>query len=72
MKFHPAAIRRRREALQMTQREMARRIGVSHVAIHNWETGGRRPRADLLPAIAAALDCTIDELYGRGEAESAS
>ena len=43
----------------LTQAELA--SAQSTVAM--WETSGSYPRADMLPAIAAALSCTIDDLY---------
>lgn len=47
----------------MTQGELARMIGVSAPAIAQWERGDTNPSADKLPAIAAALGCTIDDLF---------
>jgi len=31
--------------------------------IAKWESGEAMPRADKLPEIAKALDCTIDDLF---------
>ncbi len=32
-----------RQSLGLTQEELADRLGVSHVAVHYWETGKRTP-----------------------------
>lgn len=55
----------------MTQEELARKIGKKQPAIAAWENGICDPRAKELPAIADALGCTIDELFGRGERHGA-
>lgn len=51
-----------RERAALTQQELAEIINVDRSAISKWETGEFLPRTDKLPAIAKALDCTIDEL----------
>lgn len=53
----------RRKAAGLTQAALAHVIGVSQTSIAAWEAGGSYPKADKLPAIAAALSCTIDDLY---------
>ena len=40
-------------------------IGVTGAAVLAMETPGRFPEAAKLPAIADALDCSIDALFGR-------
>ena len=52
-----------RTARGMTLAELARRCGVTLVAVHQWEAGTTFPSADKLPMIAASLGCTIDDLY---------
>ena len=56
-------IRPIREALGLTQRELAGRVGVAHTQVCKWESGRTFPSADKLPVLAAALCATIDELY---------
>lgn len=53
----------RRKAAGLTQAALAHVIGVSQSSIASWEAGAYYPTADKLPAIAAALSCTIDDLY---------
>lgn len=56
-------IRKRREMLGIRQEDLANKLGVDRSAVGKWETGENNPRFDVLPALARALDCTIDELF---------
>lgn len=56
-------IQKKRKESRITQEELARRISVKRNTISQWETGARRPPSDKLPLIAAALECTINDLY---------
>lgn len=51
-----------RVAAGKTVRDVMKEIGVSDAAVYQWETGVYRPRASLLPKIAALYGCSIDEL----------
>lgn len=55
---------RRRKALGMTQQELADKTGVGRTTVTMWETGAGNPRIQVLPALARALQCTVDELLG--------
>lgn len=57
-------ITRYRKALNMTQEELGKAVGVSTQAVSRWENGGA-PDVALLPAIADKLGVTIDALFGR-------
>lgn len=61
-----------RKAASCTQSQLAEKLGVSQAAIANWETGRACPRTDMLPAIAAALGCSIDELFADPGGDNAS
>ena len=64
-----AFITKRREALGVSRRELARRAGVADVA--RLELGQiPKPRTDTLAAIAQALDMSLSELLGMGKPES--
>lgn len=52
-----------REKIQMTQAELAQKVGVSQKAVAKWEVGKSLPRADRFVVLATALHCTIDELF---------
>ena len=47
----------------LSQKELADALGTVQSAISAWESGEKMPRASQLPELAAALHCTIDELY---------
>ena len=47
----------------LTQAELASALHALHSTVAMCETSGAYPRADMLPAIAAALSCTIDDLF---------
>lgn len=46
----------------LSQVETAKAIRVSDAAVSMWETGKTKPRAALLPKIAALYGCTVDDL----------
>ena len=52
-----------RKAAGLTQAELAAKVGVCRTAVAAWESGKSYPPAGRLPAIAAALSCTIDDLF---------
>ena len=56
-------LRKRRLAMGLSQKELADALGTVQSAISAWESGEKMPRAAQLPELAAALHCTIDELY---------
>ena len=45
-----------------TQRELARRMGVTQSSLAQYETGARKPNIVMLKKLAAILDCTTDQL----------
>lgn len=54
-----AALRR---SQGLTQQQLADRIGVTNRAVSKWETGQGLPDIAVLPELAQALGCTVDEL----------
>lgn len=55
-------IREKREALKMTQRELANRVGITPAQMCMIETGKRMPSLKVALRIASALGCTVEEL----------
>ncbi len=55
-------VSRLRKERGMTQRELAGELCVTDKAVSKWETGGGLPDIAILPALASALDVSIDEL----------
>ncbi len=60
-------IRRLRREHNMTQNELADRLGVSYQAVSRWENESSYPDIELLPAIAALFGVTVDYLLGSAE-----
>ena len=65
------SITKLRERAGLSKAELGRRVGVTGPAVKAWEDPGRYPDAEKLPAIAEALGCTIDALYGLPEKDAA-
>lgn len=62
------AIAELRKALGLSQAELSRRSGIKQQTICMLETGKRKtPRLDTAAKLAAALNCTVDELLKDGE-----
>jgi len=53
-----------RKKANMTQMELADRLGISYQAVSNWERGESMPDISKLPELAEILNTTIDELLG--------
>ncbi len=60
----PSPLRSFREVANLTQRELALLIGQHHSNISFWESNGKLPPAELLPALTKALGVSIEELLG--------
>lgn len=50
---------------QMTQEELAGRLGYTQTAVSYWATGKRQPGLDDLCRLADEFGCTTDYLLGR-------
>lgn len=61
-----ALISSRRKQYNMTQKDLADKLGVSNRAVSKWETGEGYPDISILPALAQILNLTVDELL-KGE-----
>jgi transcriptional regulator with XRE-family HTH domain len=57
-------LRREREARNLSQSELARRANLTSQAINMLERRKNGPRMSTVLALAAALDCKPEELYG--------
>lgn len=61
-------IRSRRKALKLTQQALAKGVGVSHVAVSQWEKEETVPRGENLLRLAEWLQCTAAWIMdGEGE-----
>lgn len=57
-------IRKFREELGISQKQLAEQIGVSNSRISNWEQGINRPDADILAKLCTALNVSPSSLLG--------
>ena len=55
-----------RTKANISQVELAEKIGVTQSAVAMWETGEAIPRADKLPVLAEILGCSISDLFKEG------
>ncbi len=58
-------IKEYREEMQLTQRELAERIGSVQRNISNWESGASEPDCETIMMLAELFNISIDELFGR-------
>lgn len=62
-KYEPMVnLRRIRRAADMTQNELAKKVGCCEGAIWSYETGRNAPSLFMLRKLAAALDCDPKDL----------
>lgn len=59
-----------RERAGMTREELAEKVGKSYVTVGTWERGARKPKAEMLPVLASALNVSVDYLLGIDTEES--
>lgn len=52
-----------RKAKGITQTELAERLGIKRTTVSMWEMNASSPTARMIPALAAALGCSIDDLF---------
>lgn len=65
MKLNVSAfIRQKRKELNLTQGELAEKLGVTKASVSKWELAQSYPDLQLLPVIAEIFNCTVDELLG--------
>jgi len=70
--LNSALARRRRRWLDLTQKEVATRIGVAEQTLSLWETGTREPTLENAVAWAKALDLELADLLAEPEPEEAA
>lgn len=61
-------IRRLRKGKKWTQIKLGQLIGCNSSSISQWEYGKFSPNAYYLDRLAAAFECSMDELFKRREA----
>ncbi len=58
-------IRDRRRAMDLTQEQVADRLGVTCQSVSRWENGATYPDIEFLPDLADLLEVSLDEMMGR-------
>ena len=62
-------IRRLRRSADMTQEQLADKLGVAYQSVSRWENGTTYPDMELLPVLAGIFGVTVDELLGMEESK---
>ena len=52
-----------RKSAGLTQFQLSEQLGVNRATLAMWEIGKSWPSAQLLPALAGLLSCSIEDLY---------
>lgn len=60
-----------RKRNNMTQVDLADRLGITYQAVSSWERGNSMPDIEKIPEIASLFHITIDELIGESKAVNA-
>lgn len=65
MKLNVASfIKQKRKELNLTQAELAAKLGVTKATVSKWELAQSYPDITVLPEIAQLFNCTVDEVLG--------
>lgn len=62
--FFGEKIRHARKAAGLTQRQLAKMIGVANTSVSNWEKDLSRPDADMIRQLCAVLQLQPNDFYG--------
>lgn len=46
----------------ITQAQLAAKIGITQQLVSKWVTGGCQPQIDMLPKLAEALNCSVEDI----------
>lgn len=57
------AIVKLRRKQGLSQAQLAEKLNITQGAVSQWEMGLSKPKSEILPELAKALNCTIDELF---------
>lgn len=60
-------LKKLRSNYNLTQEELAKKVGVSRATIAGYETKGKEPPYETLTKLAKTLDCSIDYLLGHSD-----
>ena len=60
-------IREYRERHELSQEELARRLGLDRSSVAKWESGRNKPRLNHLLSMMKIFNCSLDELVVGGK-----
>lgn len=63
-------LKKLRSEANLTQKDLAEKIGVSRATVAGYETKGKEPSYDTLLKIARVLNCSVDYLMGNTDERS--
>ena len=63
MELHKTTLRDRREALQLTQKQVADLLGIAETAYQRYERKMSEPKVFMAIKIAKALNASVEELF---------
>lgn len=69
MSLFPARLKAAREALRLTQGELAKRAGITQGSVSRLENGDKAPSTELLQTLAKVLGVSVSHLLGDPIAE---
>lgn len=56
-----------RKSLNLTQKELAKKAGITEATLSRYENNRRKPKAEVVKKIAEVLGCTTDYLLGQSD-----
>jgi DNA-binding XRE family transcriptional regulator len=56
-------IKKLRKKAGLSQVDLAKILGISHVSIVKWEKGTTMPRTKMLPRLAKVLRCEVNDFF---------
>ncbi len=63
------ALRNLRKQQNMTQDELAEKLGIGRTTVAMWELGESMPKSKTLRLLSEILNCTVDELLKKDKTE---
>lgn len=63
-------LKARRKAVNLTQKQLAERLGVKQSTLAMWEIGANTPPTKYILPLARILNCTVEELLRDEEVEA--
>lgn len=69
MKFFSENLKMFMDRYGISNTELAKRVGVSEVAVSRWKNGDRNPRAGIVEQLCSIFNCSYNDLMGPNSAE---